>query len=164
MLVAVAPRIGAWVVAAWLAAITVNLVLPPGSLRHRAARFRPDDRRDLARTPVAEVPQVAMARVVVVTGGSAGVGRAVAISFARRGAHVALSRGTATGPARRRRRSSSSAAARWGSSTDVASAAQVEAAADAVERELGPIDVWVNNAMATVLSPRWTSPRRSTSG
>ena len=30
VLVAVAPRIGAWVVAAWLAAITVNLVLPPG--------------------------------------------------------------------------------------------------------------------------------------
>jgi NAD(P)-dependent dehydrogenase (short-subunit alcohol dehydrogenase family) len=37
--------------------------------------------------------------------------------------------------------------------TDVASAEQVEAAAGAIERHLGPIDVWINNAMASVLSP-----------
>jgi short-subunit dehydrogenase len=36
--------------------------------------------------------------------------------------------------------------------TDVADAAQVEAAAERIERELGPIDVWVNNAMASVFS------------
>ena len=36
---------------------------------------------------------------------------------------------------------------------DVAHADQVEAAADRVERELGPIDVWMNNAMVSVFSP-----------
>jgi short-subunit dehydrogenase len=38
-------------------------------------------------------------------------------------------------------------------SADIADAAAVEAAADRVESELGPIDVWVNNAMATVFAP-----------
>jgi len=94
-----------------------------------------------------------MARVVVVTGGSAGVGRAVALAFARQGAHVALLARNGD-----RLREAQAEIEKLGSravviSTDVASAAQVEAAADVVERELGPIDVWVNNAMATVLSP-----------
>ena len=94
-----------------------------------------------------------MARVVVVTGGSAGVGRAVAIAFARQGDQLALLARNGA-----RLREAQEEIEKLGGraiviSTDVASAAQVEAAADAVERELGPIDVWVNNAMATVLSP-----------
>ncbi len=46
-------------------------------------------------------------------------------------------------------------------SADVADADAVEAAADAIVAALGPIDVWVNNAMATVYSPirAWSRPR-----
>src|SRR6185503_16460969 len=91
-------------------------------------------------------------RVVVITGGTAGVGRATARAFARRGASVALL-------ARGRDRLDDACAevkrlgARaLGIPTDVASAAQVDLAAERVEREIGPIDVWVNNAMATVFS------------
>ena len=94
-----------------------------------------------------------MTRVVVVTGGSAGVGRAVALAFARQGAHVALLARNGD-----RLREAQAEIEKLGAralviATDVASAAQVEAAADIVERELGPIEVWVNNAIATVLSP-----------
>lgn len=60
-----------------------------------------------------------MSRVVVITGASAGVGRATAIELARRGDRIALlARGL-----------------------------------DKLEAELGPIDVWVNNAMTAVLAP-----------
>ena len=91
-------------------------------------------------------------RVVVVTGGSAGVGRAAAAAFARQGFMVAvLARGhdrlkdTCTGL-------EALGARCIGVATDVADAEAVEAAASRVEMELGPIDVWVNNAMTSVLS------------
>lgn len=92
-------------------------------------------------------------QVVVVTGASAGVGRAVARAFAAEGAHLGLlARG----------RDGLEAAARevrelGGRATivqvDVSDDLAVEAAAAEVERELGPIDVWVNNAMVSVFSP-----------
>ena len=90
------------------------------------------------------------ARVAVVTGASAGIGRAAAIAFAKRGWKVALLARGADGLEGARRD-----VVRVGGSAlvipaDVADAEQVEAAADRVERELGPIDVWVNNAMATI--------------
>jgi NAD(P)-dependent dehydrogenase (short-subunit alcohol dehydrogenase family) len=91
--------------------------------------------------------------VVVVTGASAGVGRATALAFAREGARVALlARG------RERLEETRAEIERLGATAlaipaDVAFAAQVERAAERVEKELGPIDVWVNNAMATVFSP-----------
>jgi NADP-dependent 3-hydroxy acid dehydrogenase YdfG len=93
-----------------------------------------------------------MSQVVVITGASAGVGRATAVAFARKGATVALlARGEAGLEAARRdvERAGGRALA---IPTDVADADQVEAAADRVESELGPIDVWVNVAMTAILA------------
>lgn len=94
-----------------------------------------------------------MASTVVITGASAGVGRAVAIEFARQGCNVALiARG------QERLASAARAARRFGVevlaiAVDVADAAELDHAAERVERELGPIDVWVNDAMATIFAP-----------
>ncbi len=91
-----------------------------------------------------------MSDVVVITGASGGVGRATARRFAEDGARIALlARGRAGLEAAARE-----VEERGGRAlvlpTDVADAEQVEAAARQVEEELGPIDVWVNNAMATI--------------
>ncbi len=90
--------------------------------------------------------------VVVVTGGTAGVGRATARAFARRGARVGV---LARGPERleaTRREIEALGGEALAISTDVADPARVEAAADAVEDAFGPIDVWVNNAMTSVFA------------
>jgi short-subunit dehydrogenase len=94
-----------------------------------------------------------MRKIVVVTGAGAGVGRAVATEFARRGCDVALLSRDAD-----RLESAAAEVRRFGVCalaipTDVADAVAVEAAADQVEQTLGPIDVWVNVAMATVFAP-----------
>jgi NAD(P)-dependent dehydrogenase (short-subunit alcohol dehydrogenase family) len=92
-------------------------------------------------------------RIAVVTGGSAGVGRATARAFARDGFDVAV---IARGEGRLAATKSELEAVGVrcvAVSADVADAAAVDAAAEQVERELGPIDVWVNNAMATVFAP-----------
>ena len=92
-------------------------------------------------------------QVVVITGASACVGRATAREFARRGARVGLLARGLDGLEAARRDVEALGGAAIAIPTDVAVAAEVEAAAARVERELGPIDVWVNNAMASVFSP-----------
>lgn len=93
------------------------------------------------------------AEVVVITGASAGVGRATAQVFARHGARIGLiARGVQRLEAAQREVEEVGGQALV-LAADVADAAAVEAAADAVEREFGPIDIWINNAMATVFAP-----------
>ena len=95
-----------------------------------------------------------MPKVVVITGASAGVGRATADEFARQGYDVAL---LAREPKRLEAAAADLRSAHGVRTlaipTDVADADAVEAAADRAEAELGPIDVWVNVAMATVFAP-----------
>ncbi|MGK9201015.1 SDR family oxidoreductase [Sinorhizobium meliloti] len=90
---------------------------------------------------------------VVVTGASAGVGRATAVAFARRGAKVCLVARESQGLLDARAEVESRGAKAISVAADVADASAVFAAAETCERRLGAIDVWVNNAMATVFSP-----------
>src|ERR1041384_623924 len=91
--------------------------------------------------------------VVVITGASAGVGRATVREFAKRGASIALiARGT-DGLEGARREVEAAGGEALVLPVDVANAVEVEAAAERIESELGPIDIWVNNAMASVFSP-----------
>ncbi len=103
--------------------------------------------------------QVAMAQsnrqsseVVVVTGASGGIGRAVAHAFARRGASLGLlARGAESLDVSRREIEALGGQA-LAVPTEVADHEQVEAAARAVEERFGAIDIWVNDAMATVFA------------
>jgi short-subunit dehydrogenase len=90
--------------------------------------------------------------VVVVTGASGGVGRAIAHAFGSRGAHVGLVARGERGLDDARREVQELGGQALVVPTDVAQAEQVEAAAEAVEAHFGPIDTWVNDAMATVLA------------
>jgi NAD(P)-dependent dehydrogenase (short-subunit alcohol dehydrogenase family) len=96
-----------------------------------------------------------MAQIAVITGASAGVGRATARAFAERGFDVALlARGQAGLDAAAKEVESTGSQALV-IPTDVSRFDQVDAAATRVEDELGPIDVWVNDAMTTVFAPAW---------
>ncbi len=93
------------------------------------------------------------ADVVVITGASAGVGRATVREFAKHGASVGLIARGIDGLDGARREVEALGGKALVLPTDVADASQVDAAAQRVENELGPIDVWVNNAMVSVFSP-----------
>jgi NAD(P)-dependent dehydrogenase (short-subunit alcohol dehydrogenase family) len=106
------------------------------------------------------MPQTSKARkaltnpeVVVITGASAGVGRATARAFAKRGAHIGLVARGHEGL----KGAQADVEAMGGKAlvlpTDMAEHDEVEAAAAAVEEAFGPIDIWINNAMASVFSP-----------
>jgi NAD(P)-dependent dehydrogenase (short-subunit alcohol dehydrogenase family) len=92
-------------------------------------------------------------QVFVVTGGSAGLGRAIVDKIAeRRGAVAVIARGAA------RVEAACTAVREAGGRAlalplDVSDASAVEQAAERVEQELGPIDVWINDAMLSVFSP-----------
>jgi short-subunit dehydrogenase len=94
-----------------------------------------------------------MAKVVVITGSSAGVGRAAAREFARYGCHIALiarDQERLDKVAEDLRLLGIQVIAR---SADVANFAALDQAATEIEQQLGPIDTWVNNAMATIFAP-----------
>jgi NAD(P)-dependent dehydrogenase (short-subunit alcohol dehydrogenase family) len=92
-------------------------------------------------------------QVVVITGASAGVGRATARAFARQGARIGLIARGRDGLEAARREIEDGGGEALVLPTDVADAERIEAAAEAVEQRFGPIDIWINNAMVSVFSP-----------
>ncbi len=96
-----------------------------------------------------------MARVAVITGASAGVGRATARRFAAGGYDVALVARGRAGLEAAAKEVESEGRRGLVVPTDVADADAVEAAAERAEAELGEIDVWVNDAFTAVFAPFW---------
>lgn len=90
--------------------------------------------------------------VVVVTGASAGVGRATVRAYAEKGAHVGLLARGQDGLEAAAREVRDLGGRALICPVDVADARAVESAAQRIEETLGPISVWVNNAMASVFS------------
>ncbi|MGH9091669.1 MAG: SDR family oxidoreductase [Acidimicrobiales bacterium] len=93
--------------------------------------------------------------IAVVTGASAGVGRATVRELAARGFDVALLARGGAGLDGAAKDVADAGRRALAVPTDVADHEAVDAAADRVEGELGPVDVWVNNAMTTVFTPSW---------
>lgn len=91
--------------------------------------------------------------VVVITGASAGVGRAIARAFAQRGARIGLLARGHEGLESARKDVEKLGGQALAIPTDVSNADEVEAAARQIEERFGPIDIWVNDAMASVFSP-----------
>ncbi len=96
-----------------------------------------------------------MPRTVVITGGTAGIGLATAEKFAREGWNVGILARDEGRLRETEERLRGFGAKALGVRADVADAEAVERAAERIERELGPIDAWVNNAMSTVVAPAW---------
>ncbi|HSU71402.1 MAG TPA: SDR family oxidoreductase [Micrococcaceae bacterium] len=92
-------------------------------------------------------------QVVVVTGASAGIGRATAIAFGARGASVALLARGGAGLDGAAAEVQAAGGRALPVPVDVADSERLEAAAEQVEQELGPIDVWVNVAFTSVFAP-----------
>ena len=98
-------------------------------------------------------------QVIIITGASAGIGRALVRLYAARGASIGLIARGDDGLEGARRDVEAAGGRALVLPADVADHDAIEAAAESVERELGPIDLWINNAMASVLAPiRETTP------
>lgn len=91
-------------------------------------------------------------KVVVVTGASAGVGRAIAREFGKEGAHVLLVARGREGLEGAKKEVESAGGKAWIFEADVADAGKLDEAAEFAEKNIGHIDVWVNNAMTSVFS------------
>ena len=94
-------------------------------------------------------------RTVVITGASAGIGRAVAHRFGRAGANVGLIARDEQALNEVKQELEKLGGAAFVAPADVADAEAVFAAADSIQRQFGSIDLWVNDAMVTVFSPVW---------
>ncbi|RWK56802.1 MAG: SDR family NAD(P)-dependent oxidoreductase [Mesorhizobium sp.] len=92
-------------------------------------------------------------KTAVITGASAGVGRAVALRLAREGAKLALIARDKPALSQLKAEIEGKGGEALAIAADVSDAAKVVAAADEIESTLGPIELWINNAMATVFSP-----------
>lgn len=90
--------------------------------------------------------------VVVITGATAGVGRATVQAFARRGAHIGLIARGENGLEATRKEAEALGGKALKLPLDVADAQKMDEAAEQVENEFGPIDIWINNAMTSVFA------------
>ncbi len=91
--------------------------------------------------------------VVVVTGGTAGVGRATVRKFAMNDAHIGIIARNCERLEQAKQEVETIGGRAVAVSADVSNPQYVENAAAEIERELGPIDIWINNAMVSVFSP-----------
>jgi short-subunit dehydrogenase involved in D-alanine esterification of teichoic acids len=91
--------------------------------------------------------------VVVITGASAGVGRATVRKFAKHGARIGLIARGLDGLKGAQREAEELGSKALVFPVDIGNADRVEAAAAQIEADLGEIDIWINNAMASVFSP-----------
>lgn len=102
---------------------------------------------------VTEVAGKGNGRVVVVSGASAGVGRATAREFARQGYAVALLARGRAGLAAAVEEARAEGVPTVSAQVDVSDAGALREALSRVESELGPVDIWVNCVLATVIAP-----------
>jgi NAD(P)-dependent dehydrogenase (short-subunit alcohol dehydrogenase family) len=96
---------------------------------------------------------MASSEVVVVTGATSGIGRAIVRRFAQDGASIGLLARGGDGLDAAKREVEAAGARALAIPTDLADWNAVDAAAAAVAQQFGPIDVWINNAMTTVFAP-----------
>ena len=95
----------------------------------------------------------ALPQTIVITGATAGVGRALALVLAAQGARVGLIARCSEALAEVAREVAELGGRAATAAADVSDPTAVFQAAESIERELGPIDIWINNAMVTVFSP-----------
>ena len=85
-------------------------------------------------------------KVILITGGTAGIGEACALAFSREGAHVAVCGRTQKRIAAFKERCAQAGADVFVKQADAGQAEELQAFADAVVSRFGTIDVWINNA------------------
>ncbi len=99
------------------------------------------------------MPTKTVSRSIIVTGGTAGAGRAIVERFARAGDRVGIIARDEAAFLEMQRELTGLKAELAFESADVADAEAVFSAAQTLERKLGPVDIWINDAMETVFSP-----------